>query len=107
MSDLYRKSLNKLELDQVLQQLADCASSPLGKIGCAELLPCSDAETVRDLLSQTTAASELTTSNGHPNFSELRDVSPSLERAQMGGTLLPKAKGFLPMPNHCYCRNCC
>ena len=90
MSDLYRKSLNKLELDQVLQQLADCASSPLGKIACAELLPCSDAETVRDLLSQTTAASELTTSNGHPNFSELRDVSPSLERAQMGGTLLPK-----------------
>ena len=90
MSELYQKSLIKLELDQVLQQLADCAGSELGKRACLNLRPTCDAEDVRELLSETTAASDLSTQNGQPSFSELQDVSPSLERADMGGSLLPK-----------------
>ena len=34
MSELYEKSLRKLELDQVLRQLSDCAGSAEGKETC-------------------------------------------------------------------------
>ena len=90
MSELYEKSLRKLELDQVLRQLSDCAGSGEGKAACLNLRPSSDLETVQELLEQTTAASDLSTRKGYPNFSEVRDVSDSLERADRGGCLQPK-----------------
>ena len=42
MSELYEKSLHKLELDQVLQLLADCAGSQEGKAACLRLTPETD-----------------------------------------------------------------
>ena len=90
MSELYEKSLLKLELDQVLQLLADSAGSPEGKGVCLNLRPTSDLEEVQALLDQTTAASELSTRKGYPGFVEVRDVSDSLERADRGGCLQPK-----------------
>ncbi len=90
MSELYEKSLGKLELDQVLTQLADCAGSEAGKAACVNLRPVSDLEDVQNLLDQTTAASNLCTRKGNPGFSEVRDVSASLERADRGGCLQPK-----------------
>ena len=50
MSELYEKSLRKLELDQVLRQLSDCAGSGEGKAACLNLRPSSDLETVQELL---------------------------------------------------------
>ena len=44
MSELYEKSLRKLELDQVLQLLAECAGSEGGKEACLSLQPSSDLE---------------------------------------------------------------
>ena len=90
MSELYEKSLRKLELDQVLTLLAESAGSSEGKAACLNIHPKSDLEDVRTLLSQTTAASDLCTRKGNPVFSEIRDVSVSLERADRGGTLQPK-----------------
>ena len=90
MSDLYEKSLYKLELDQVLGLLADCAGSSEGKLRCKALRPTSDLEDVQALLEETTAASELGTKKGNPGFSEVKDVSASLERADRGGALQPK-----------------
>lgn len=90
MSDLYNKSLIKLELDQVLALLADNAGSAEGKSACLSLRPEPDLETVRDLLAQTTAASELCMQKGRPSFSGISDILPSLERADMGGSLQPK-----------------
>ena len=90
MSELYEKSLRKLELDQVLRQLSDCAGSFEGKEACLNLRPTSDLEDVQALLDQTTAASDLSTRKGYPNFSGVRDVSDSLERADRGGCLQPK-----------------
>ena len=58
MSELYEKSLRKLELDLVLQQLSDCASSTEGKAACLNLRPTADLEEVQALLDQTTAASD-------------------------------------------------
>ena len=90
MSELYEKSLIKLELDQVLSLLADCAGSEGGKEGCRKLWPVSDLEEVELMLQQTTAASDLCTRKGNPAFSNVCDVSSSLERADRGGCLQPK-----------------
>lgn len=90
MSELYEKSLVKLELNQVLALLADCAGSEGGKIACLNLRPSSDLEEVEHMLQQTTAASELSTRKGYPAFSTAADVSASLERADRGGSLQPK-----------------
>lgn len=90
MSELYEKSLIKLELDQVLSLLADCAGSEGGKEGCRKLRPVSDLEEVELMLQQTTAASDLCTRKGNPAFSNVCDVSSSLERADRGGCLQPK-----------------
>ena len=89
MSELYEKSLIKLELDQVLLLLAECAGSENGKTACLQLRPNSDLEEVQILLDQTTAASDLCTRKGNPSFSGVTDVSASLERADRGGSLQP------------------
>ena len=90
MSELYEKSLLKLELDQVLQLLAECAGSEGGKEACLRLRPSSDLEDVELMLQQTTAASDLCTRKGNPVFGDVNDVSASLERADRGGCLQPK-----------------
>ena len=89
MSELYEKSLLKLELDQVLEQLATCAGSVGGKEACLRVRPVSDLEDVNLMLEQTTAASDLCTRKGNPVFGDVTDVSPSLERADRGGSLQP------------------
>lgn len=90
MSELYEKSLLKLELDQVLSMLAECAGSTEGKQACLRLRPNSDLDEVRTMQEQTTAASDLCTRKGNPSFLDLKDVSASLERADRGGSLQPK-----------------
>ncbi len=90
MSELYEKSLLKLELDQVLRLLAECAGSHDGKNACMCLRPVSDLEDVREMLAQTTAASDLCTRKGNPNFGDIHDPMAALERADRGGTLQPK-----------------
>ena len=89
MSELYEKSLLKLELDQVLEQLAQCAGSQEGKSACLQIRPISDLEDVQALLDETTAASDLCTRKGNPVFGDVYDVSASLERADRGGSLQP------------------
>jgi len=90
MSELYEKSLYKLELDQVLQLLSDCAGSVGGKEACLKIRPISDLEEVELLLRQTTEAADLCTKKGNPVFGDVSDVSASLERANLGGCLQPK-----------------
>ena len=89
MSELYEKSLLKLELDQVLEQLASCAGSVGGKEACRRVRPVSDLEDVNLMLEQTSAASDLCTRKGNPVFGDVTDVSASLERADRGGSLQP------------------
>ena len=90
MSELYEKSLQKLELPQVLQLLSACAGSVGGKEACLRLAPTTDLEEVELLLAQTTAASDLCARKGNPVFGDVTDVSASLERAERGGSLQPK-----------------
>lgn len=90
MSELYLKSQLKLELNQVLERLAECAGSSEGKKACLSIMPSSDLEEVQARLDETTAASLLSTNKGYPAFSDIRDVSASVDRAERGGTLQPK-----------------
>ena len=89
MFELYEKSIQKLELDQILELLAGCAGSEEGKQACRNLMPTSDLDDVRSLLEQTSAASDLCTRKGYPSFSDVKNVSSSLERADRGGCLQP------------------
>ena len=66
MSELYEKSLLKLELDRVLEMLAGCAGSVGGKEACLRVRPTSDLEDVQALLDQTSAACDLSTRKGYP-----------------------------------------
>ena len=90
MTHLYEKSLLKLELNQILLMLSECAGSANGKQACLDLVPSTDCDIVRDLLDETSAASELGTRKGNPGFSGVVDVTASVERAEMGGCLQPK-----------------
>ncbi len=87
MNELYEKSMKKLELDAVLRQLADSASSEEGKERCLALKPLSDAEDIRALQAQTTAACKLITLKGYPGFQGAVPIAASLERADRGGCL--------------------
>ena len=89
MSELYEKSLRKLELDLVLEQLAECAGSTEGKAACHRLHPSCDLEEVQAMLAETTAAFDLSTRKGYPSFGSVRDVHTSLERTNKGGSLRP------------------
>ena len=90
MTELYEKSLAKLELYQVLELLAQCAGSAEGKAACMALRPTSDLEDVLELLAETSAASQLCDRKGNPNFSDVHDPTAALERADRGGSLQPK-----------------
>ena len=59
MSALYEKSLQKLELNAVLQLLADQACSEEAKARCLQLAPLTDSDDIRQLQAQTTAACKL------------------------------------------------
>ena len=87
MKDLNLKSNQKLELNIVLQLLADQAGSEEGKKRCLSLLPLTDADDVRRLQEETAAACGLVVQKGSPAFSDVKDVGASLERADRGGVL--------------------
>lgn len=90
MSELYDRSLYKLELDKVLQLVSDCANSTAGKAACLSLKPVSDADDVQALLDETSAAVAMSVSKGYPSFAGLCDVGVFLDRAERGGCLQPK-----------------
>ena len=90
MSELYVKSIRKLELDRVLAMLADCAGSEEGKRACMRIQPVLDIDDVKALLSETSAAVDLSTKKGYPGFSGVKRVDEILDRADRGGTLHPK-----------------
>ena len=89
MTELYEKSLNKLELHAVLEKLAECANSEEAKERCRKLTPLTDAEEIMLLQQQTSAACKLISLKGAPSFHELKEIAPSLERADRGGCLTP------------------
>ena len=89
MSELYEKSLKKLELDRILELLAGLAGSAEGAEKCRALRPMTDADDIRFAQAQTAAACRLMQTKGSPGFRGTQDVCASLLRAERGGTLAP------------------
>ena len=89
MTELYTKSIKKLELDAVLSMLAECAVSEEAKERCSSLLPLCDADEITAVQEQTSAACRQMTLRGAPGFSEVKDIRLSLDRADRGGCLSP------------------
>ncbi len=85
--DFYEKSLNTLELKSVLNMLSDEAVSDGAKQASLKLLPSGDRAEVRRRLNETTAAKTMMVVRGSPSFSGIKDVRPSLSRADLGGSL--------------------
>ena len=89
MSELYEKSLQKLELHAVLQLLADQACSEEAKACCKALRPETDVDDIRLLQEQTAAACKLMVQKGSPGLGGIKDVSESLARADRGSSMMP------------------
>ncbi len=81
------KALKILEYDKIIHQLADCATSPLGKALCRELVPVSDLEEIRARQTETSDALARIYAKGSLSFSGLYDIGPSLLRLKVGSNL--------------------
>ena len=87
MNELYQKSFQTLELDRVLSLLADACATEAGKDLAKALIPATDADDVTKLLQETTDACHMVERKGSPAFRDVKDIKPSLERADRGGAL--------------------
>lgn len=85
--DFYEKSLNILELPIVLDMLAAEAVTEGGKDACLKLRPSADRLEVKNRLSETSAAKNMMVVRGSPSLSGIKDIRPSLSRADLGGSL--------------------
>ena len=83
----FEKSLVTLELPAVLEMLAAEAVGDTAKEQARELTPSTDAATVRHRQEETSAAKTMMVVRGSPGFSGVKDVRPSLARADLGGAL--------------------
>ena len=85
--DFYEKSLNILELPTVLEMLAAEAVTDGGREACFKLRPSADRLEVKNRLAETSAAKEMMVVRGSPSLSGIKDIRPSLSRADLGGIL--------------------
>lgn len=85
--DFYEKSLNILELPTVLEMLAAEAVTDGGREACFKLRPSADRLEVKNRLAETSAAKEMMVVRGSPSLSGIKDIRPSLSRADLCGSL--------------------
>ena len=83
----FEKSIEILELPQVLERLAEQAATEEGRERCLALRPETDPDDVRRRQAETSAAVSLMSLRGTPSFAGVRPVAASLQRADMGGAL--------------------
>ena len=83
----FEKSLMTLELPAVLEMLAAEAVGDTAKEQARALTPSVEPAEVRRRQEETTAAKTMMVVRGSPSFSGVKDVRPSLARADLGGAL--------------------
>ena len=87
MSELSEKSIQILELPQVLTMLSGCAVTEGGKEKSLTLRPMTDIDDIQRAQDETSAAVKMLILRGSPGFSGVKPVAASLQRADMGGSL--------------------
>ncbi len=85
--NLNEKSLHTLELDRVLERLAEVCVSQSGREMALAIRPTADAEDVRGLLRETSDACHMVELKGTPPLRDIHDIKPSVGRADRGGSL--------------------
>ena len=83
----FEKSLSTLELPAVLDMLSQQAVGETAKELARTLTPSGDRAEVKRRLEETSAAKTMMVVRGSPSFSGVKDVRPSLARADLGGSL--------------------
>jgi len=82
-----QKAIYILEFDKIRDMLADCAQTEGAKELANRLLPSSDRNKVQKMLQRTTDAKTLAGIKGQPSFGTIRDIRPSVERAEKDAVL--------------------
>lgn len=81
------KTLKTLEYNRIIEKLQLLASSDLGREAASELMPSSSVSEILEKLSETEDAVFFITSRGTPPLSGIKDIRPSVRRADTGGIL--------------------
>jgi len=81
------KALKILEFDKITGMLSDRATSAPGRILCSCLVPSANADEIRTAQQETTDACTRIRLNGQVNFGNTRDITASLKRLDIGGSL--------------------
>ncbi|MGM9618473.1 MAG: endonuclease MutS2 [Oscillospiraceae bacterium] len=87
MTDMFEKSMEKLELPRVLELLAQLAVSDAAKAKARALRPETERAEVLRLQEETEAAKGFIGLRGSPSFAGVKDVGEALDRADRGGML--------------------
>ena len=87
MADMFEKSMEKLELPRVLEQLAQQAVSDEAKARARTLRPETELGDAQRLQDETEDAKGFIGLRGSPSFSGVKDVGEALDRADRGGML--------------------
>ena len=85
--NFFEKSLITLELPAVLKMLASCCVCETAKENALLLSPYTEKSLVISAQQETDAAKQLSVLRGSPAFLSIKDIRPSLSRADLGGTL--------------------
>ena len=81
------KSLMTLELDRILEMLAEEAASEDAKEAAKALRPSGDYDIAELLMSETSCAKKMMVMNGSPPIGAIKNIGGSLARAEAGGCL--------------------
>ncbi len=84
-----QKTLETLEYDKIIEELAECASTEGAKRKARALLPSTDYDVVISWQQKTEDAKRLINAKGYPAFSADERVTSSAERAYKGAILSP------------------
>ncbi|MEG2037818.1 MAG: endonuclease MutS2, partial [Ruthenibacterium sp.] len=87
MSELFEKSIRKLELPRILELLSEQAISEAAKARALAITPETSLQEVEQLQDETDAARGFLALRGSPSFAGIRPVASALERADQGGAL--------------------
>ena len=83
------KYYKKLELDKILELLAEQTYSDACREKALKLKPSFDEEEIRTELKKTDDAFKLSAKFGTPRFRKIKDLSMSLRRCKSGSAVLP------------------
>ena len=82
-----QKAIYILEFHKIREMLADCAHTEGAKELAMKLAPSSDIVKVQKMQQRTTDAKKLVGIKGQPSFGSIRDIRPSVERAEKDAML--------------------